>query len=608
MRTALVYTHFRCNQNCTYCTARRAKDDLEFIRRSAVEARITSAVERGATELVLTGGEPTLRGDLAALIAHARARGAELVTLETNATVVDARLAAGLAAAGLGLVRVNVAAAAAEVCDALARDPGGFHRTLRGARAFIDAAVPVEIATAVVRSSLPGLAALPQALDVHLGAANVAAIVLSVPTSAPSTSSDELLAYEQAAPALLDLEAAARKLGIAVRFAPRGGPPPCVFPPHSRVGHLYALTPGGADRAGFSHVASCGGCVVADRCPGFAEAYLARHPDVAPRPIVDDRARRRLSMVHGIPEQIDRELVSVSRNGGETGAIDHVIRINFQCNQSCRFCFVSTHLPAPGSDAVERAIAEAASAGAHIVLSGGEPTLNPKLHDYLRLARRLSPHPIQLQTNAVRFDDRSRVEAAIEAGLDMVFVSLHGATAEVSDAVTSSPGTFARTVVGLDNLHAAGVTITLNFVICRANYLSLVPYVDMVADRWPGVDINLSFVAASTDVVPRDEALVPRYSLVIPQIALAMARAKERGHRVIGFDSMCGIPLCLVPDDLAPFFNLDTIPDGFDGGEFLHTDACQSCSLRGRCYGLRRGYAELHGVSELRPIPTTHAV
>src|SRR5262249_39439398 len=92
-----------------------------------VRAAIDEALARGAREIVLTGGEPAMRRDLAALVAHARARGAERVVLETNATLLDEARARELAAAGIGLVRINLAGFG-DALDAVTQDPGGFER------------------------------------------------------------------------------------------------------------------------------------------------------------------------------------------------------------------------------------------------------------------------------------------------------------------------------------------------------------------------------------------------------------------------------------------------------------------------------------------------
>src|SRR5262249_22093092 len=140
-----------------------------------------------------------------------------------------------------------------------------------------------------------------------------------------------------------------------------------------------------------------------------------------------------------------------------------------------------------------------------------------------------------------------------------------------------------------------------NFVIHARNHAQLPGYMRLAAERWPRALVNVSFVAPSSDVVPRDRGLIPRYSDVLPSLFDALAEADRLGVRVVGFESMCGIPLCLVPAASRPRA-LRAIEAGYDRGEFQKPDACGGCSLDRYCYGLRRGYAELHGAEELRPV------
>ena len=177
-----------------------------------------------------------------------------------------------------------------------------------------------------------------------------------------------------------------------------------------------------------------------------------------------------------------------------------------------------------------------------------------------------------------------------------------GSTAEISDAVTEAPGTFAKTVAGVDNLARLAVVLGLNFVMCEKNYRDLPDYICFVHGRWPQVMLSLSFVAASSDVVPVGPALIPRYSDVVPYLREALRIAQERGLWVSPLDSMCGLPLCLWPTALDEPLARADIPTGFDGGEFLKTEACRSCAAERKCYGLRRRYASLHGTQELHPL------
>ncbi len=597
MRTQRVATNETCNQNCPFCNARRPAEDPAFVARSRVLERIAGAA--GAEELVLTGGEPTLRRDLPALIAAARDAGAGSVVLETNATVVDAARARGLAEAGLTLARVHLPGWG-DAYESVTRNPGSFAAALAGVRALAGAGVAVELAVPLVAGTLDAAPTIPAA--VQEAGLPVRALVLGWPVEGPDPGA--LLAPGDAAAAVEAVEAEARRVDLPVRLADDAALPPCLFAHPARVAHLFSLTRGGSARPGLAHLPACDGCAVRDRCPGLAEATLARHPDLEVTPIVEDRLRRRLSTIADVGAQVDRELYQDDMYRRETGEAvpSRIVRVNFRCNQACTFCFVSTHLPAADDAAVEAAIVEMARQGGVVVLSGGEPTLNRRLLDYVRLARREGAPEVELQTNAINLGDRARVDALVEAGVTQTFISLHGPTAAISDTVTRAPGTFEKTVAGIDQVVAAGLTARLNFVFCQANLESFPDHVDLVARRWPGAELAVSFVAASTDVVPRSRELVPRYVEVLPALAEGMRRAEATGLRVLGFESMCGIPLCLVPRSLENYLDLATVPPGFDQGEFLHAEACEGCDLKGRCFGIRRGYAELYGTSEFQAV------
>ncbi|MDC0741173.1 radical SAM protein [Polyangium mundeleinium] len=599
MRVARVLTNETCNQGCGFCSARRPVERPDFVRPAAVLARIDEALAKGTREVVLTGGEPTMRRDLAALVRHARARGAERVVLETNASLVTESLARALADAGLSVARVHVPAFGPEA-DGITRDEGGFSAALAGARALAAAGIPLEITTPIVRNNLDLVAAIPGGVR----AANlpVLRLVASMPVDAPDPAT--LAPLEGAARALERLDQAAREAGIPLSLDPGAAIPPCSFERPARLAHLYALNPGGANRPGHERVPACGACVVADRCPGVPRALLARETTSAFRPLMEDRIRRKLTVISSVREQIDRELVTRDVHRAPDGRLvpSHIVRIQFQCNQACDFCFVSTHLPAPEDEVVRRAILEIAHAGGVLQVSGGEPTLNGRLREYVALAKREGAIAVELQTNAVRLADPGRARELEEAGLDVAFVSLHGSRAEISDVITRAPGTFEKTARGLDALAQTKIRVRLNFVFCEPNQADFPDFVRLVAARWPAAEINVSVVGAFTDLVPRTESLIPRYTDLLPAMREGLMIARATGIPVLGFESMCGIPLCLAPVDPRGFFDLAEIPNGHDGGEFVRAEACGRCELSARCFGLRRSYAELHGTSEARAV------
>lgn len=597
MRIQRILTNETCNQNCGFCNARRPAETPSLVAKSAVHQRIAAARATSPREIVLTGGEPTLRRDLEDLVQRAKAPGVR-VALETNAALIDVARAQRLAQAGLDLARVQLVAWGSDA-DEITRDPGGFEATLRAIRALAAAGVSVEVTTALVTANLHLLADLPrQILAAQLP---VEALVLIVPVQAPDRAACAPL--HDAARTIAAVADAARSAGLSLRLDPQTFVPPCLFERPERVAHLFALNRGNAARAEHERVPQCADCLVNDRCPGLPHAARQGEAQAVLHPILAQRLRRRLTVASSVPEQIARELLTIDEARGEDAWVrEHTVRVNFHCNQACEFCFVSTHLPSASEEAIRAAIEDAARAAAVVVLSGGEPTLNPRLLSYVRLAREAGARAVEIQTNATRLGDGALVRELVQAGVDRAMVSLHGSTAAISDRVTGAPGTFAATVLGIDALAATTVALRLNFVICQANCADFPDYVQLVAARWPGVPIVFSFVGSHTDVVPRSTALIPRFVDVLPFLLEGLQIARDAGVEVIGFDSMCGLPLCFVPAKERDAFSHSALAADAGDGEFVKDAACAACSENHRCYGVRRGYADLYGTSEVRPV------
>lgn len=577
---------------------------------------IAEALQKDPRILVLSGGEPLRRRDLERLVAFAkRSRGTEQqvaelgprerrrVLVETSAVGLTKARAESLREAGLDRLRVRLPGWGS-VYEQVTGVRGSFDLALAGMKAAVEAGIPLEAEVPVLRANLDTLAQLPDQLREQ--GIELTTLWLRFPRrdDDPVALRDAVKAIDATATAVRALPPPRRDdaTPTRLRLAAGGLPPPCMFDRPDRVAHAYALDRGATSQRGYEKKPGCEGCTIDDRCPGFPTAALEREPDLEPAPISTQRIRRKLSVVRGVDDQIARELVSREPGrdiAGNTWLV-HTIRVQFACNQACEFCFVSTHLPNPPHTAVLAAIDQAASEGAYIAFSGGEPTLNPRVTEYIRHAKKAGIQSVELQTNAIRLADPKLAESVIGAGVDTAFVSLHGSRADICDAVTGAPGTWEKTVAGVDQLARLGVRTRLNFVMCQTNATDFRATVELVAERWPDFDLTFSFVSPSTDLVPRTSELIPRYSDVTEPILEGLRRARELQVRVHGFESMCSIPLCLKPDGLEDYEQLEQI--GEPGEDFEKPPICDGCRERTRCWGLRRGYLSLYGADELRPL------
>lgn len=591
METATVFTNLTCNQRCGFCTFRRSADEPAFASAGRIARDVAAAA--GARTLVLSGGEPTLLPSLLEHVRHARRVGIESVVLETNAMLLAyPERAAALREAGLTRVRVGLHAATPARADEVSGTPGGLALTLRGMKSARDAGLELEASIAITRASLDELPRLP-ALALDHGASE---LLLRVVTHAEPR---WVARYDELVPAVIELALAARERSMIARFDGRHGVPLCFFPERRRYPELFA---GGVPREahGFERIEACEGCAARARCPGVPARYRALHGDAGAIAVPKRQARFVAGLGRDRRKAVEAELINDAFFAQAGGGLERVIRVNFHCNQACGFCFVDRTLPAVSAERVEDEIRRAKADGVSLLsLSGGEPTLHPRLADFVRLASSEGLET-QLQTNAIRCADAAYTAELVAAGLEHAFISLHAATADVSDAITAAPGTFERTLAGIDNLVRAGVGVIVNYVITGENVRELPTYARLVASRWGGaLSVNLSLAHASTDLVPRDEAIIPRMSDVRAAVDEALAVLREASIPWRGFDGQCGIPLCLVGPDWLDVDALAPLASPEPPSGFLKIESCARCPLTDRCVGLRETYAALYGTAEI---------
>lgn len=129
VKIKLVWT---CNLRCGMCPHWREPGE-QPLAIEAFQALVDDLADLGCRRIHLSGGEPTLRPDLEALVAHAARRGLR-VAMTTNATRLGAERAAALKAAGLRQANVSIDAPDAAVHDLIRGVPGAFERAVAGFR------------------------------------------------------------------------------------------------------------------------------------------------------------------------------------------------------------------------------------------------------------------------------------------------------------------------------------------------------------------------------------------------------------------------------------------------------------------------------------------
>lgn len=278
-----------CDLRCCFCRAPQAPGGVRPTSLDEAKALLRSA--EAAERLIVTGGEPTSRGDLPELCGEALRLGYRAIQLQTHGgRLADPTFTRILKEAGVAAVDVPLYGARPDPHDRVTGVGGSFRRALAGARQAREAGMELAIHATVFRSTLsevPGLLRL---------AADLGARHFSLE---PVGFIDSLAAYEREAPGLAELgdavASALEETSAAQMEISTAAIPACALPESAR-GHrlerdrlpsqaiaagyadvLEAIT-GGASRA---FASACGTCGRRVGCRGVAAEYLRLRGDGA---------------------------------------------------------------------------------------------------------------------------------------------------------------------------------------------------------------------------------------------------------------------------------------------------------------------------------------
>jgi radical SAM protein with 4Fe4S-binding SPASM domain len=209
MDLALTY---RCNNRCVHCYAGGPRESEEMSTRDW-QLVIDRLRDIGIPQVVFTGGEPTLREDLVALIAHTQEK--ELVCgLVTNGRKLkDEAYLKGLVDAGLDHAQVTVESHDPKVHDRITGVEGSWDETVQGLRNTVASQVYTVSNTTLNQLNVDGI---DETLDfLHgLGLKQFACNSLIYSGKAPEVAKDFALDEASLEPVLARIRDRAHELGM----------------------------------------------------------------------------------------------------------------------------------------------------------------------------------------------------------------------------------------------------------------------------------------------------------------------------------------------------------------------------------------------------------
>lgn len=291
-----------------------------------------------------------------------------------------------------------------------------------------------------------------------------------------------------------------------------------------------------------------------------------------------------------------------------------LLRLTFVCNQDCGFCWQGRDWPAPPADLYFQWLDQFASLGlSTLLVTGGEPTLWPRLAELIARARSVHGMQVLLETNAIRLRQPHVLQALQEAGLKTLFVSYHSPDAATSDAMTRAPRTHRNTERGVQAWLEAGLEVHLNCVVQPENVGQLADHATAIVARfvqpYPQGKVGMVSYTQPAPYFDLDhfaQALVP-----LDEVAAGLTAASRTLAAAgvgVQIDGSCGFPTCLiadVPELMRWQPDLDMADSDAQSRGFA--DVCQGCAAREGCLGVRREYLARFGDRGLRPFATLPA-
>ncbi|MBI4569823.1 MAG: radical SAM protein [Planctomycetes bacterium] len=524
----LVRLGLACNERCWFCNVPPGSPGEEnFVPAERVREELARLGRAGVREVSLSGGEPTLRPDLPALVAAARAAGIPGVQIQTNGLALTPESIAALKNAGLTSVFFALHSHRPEVHDALTEVPGSWARTVAAMEAAGDAGLQVQANIVLVPENVRDLPEFVRFVRARFPALVCLSVAIVQPHGRAREHPDRLLSPVDAAEPFRLARREAERVGLALDNHYCSLPLCCLdregareameFRENRRLralpGRLAAHPRIAAIFQDKTHGAPCRECVTRTFCNGLWREYGADAVWTRVEPGL------RAVWLWNLPAEGDGGECAGPAPWGELGVC--VVPVAAGCNNGCGFCADRQLSFLTDAGAMRALLARGRDLGCEQALfTGAEPTLLPDLPDLVAHARDLGYLAIHLATNARMLASRDYAQRLVEAGVTGVQALLLAPREEAHDRLARCAGAWRQAVSGVKNLvrcaaaerQPRAVVVVVGAPALEANYRT-----------FPGLAQLAAHLGAAALFV-----VAPRAPARVPQNAGALLTALER--------------------------------------------------------------------------------
>lgn len=274
----LLRVNGHCNMGCSFCFVDLSQPDLPL---DSLKAEVDALRASGVTELVLSGGEPTLHPGLVELVRYAATKRFRSIELQTNGVRLASRpYAEQLADAGLSIACVSLHSHDAGVSDAITKQAGAWQRSVQALHNLHDLGLQWRISHVISRLNHPAVPAFVRFAQQEFPHGRVDICFAIAQEISSETSTWVLPTFTEIKPSVV--EALDYCLAHGITFSGligQGSYPPCMLGGDLRY---YEAVLDQTHRSGHDdwHKAErCRDCSFDARCVGIRKSYVATWGD-----------------------------------------------------------------------------------------------------------------------------------------------------------------------------------------------------------------------------------------------------------------------------------------------------------------------------------------
>jgi MoaA/NifB/PqqE/SkfB family radical SAM enzyme len=293
------------------------------------------------------------------------------------------------------------------------------------------------------------------------------------------------------------------------------------------------------------------------------------------------------------------------------GGLDVYCLMGYQCNNSCLFCATGTDGKGLSTNEIMKFIDTNLCEGGHILFTGGEPTIRKDFPEIVKYTKDTYNARITILTNSTMFADSGFADNVCRY-IDTAECSFYAHTPTVHDYVVQNPGSYNKTVTGIQALINHDVEVHVRTLInLRPTFRQLPDITEQIHDLF-GVDkIWYSGLDLCGNLLAHPELVV---KLQTAEYYLEKAIEVAEEHKMAPY--LMFYPLCL----LSPYHRALVIPETQRGTinsyisdqcnhhkghgyDYAFGKRCSRCRKMNECYGVWSNYLAKYGENELSPIP-----